>query len=343
MKVTTDMIHPDLRQRGKWLRWLQPKASSALLQGLSKVSQKVLKGRYTGPNRLREVWIPREDGTQLRLCVFWPQERKQTTIPILAKYSKKNQWDASEEGVPGLLWLHGGGYALGAPEQDVGYIDDFIRTTGSVVVAVDYRLSGEAAFPAAIEDAYQALKWMKAHGSEYGIRSDQLFVGGASSGGGLTAALTLLARDRGEVNIAFQMPLYPMLDHRTSTNSAQDNDAPVWTAQYNEVAWQMYLKEIEREGEEIYPYAVPIMATDYHNLPPTYTYVGTIEPFFDETMNYVSSLIDAGVPVHFKLYEGAFHAFDRIVPKANISREARSHLLATYQYAAKHYFAEQNQ
>lgn len=341
MKVTTDMIHPDLRQRGRWLKWLQPKASSWLLKSLGQVSQNVLRGRYKGPNRLREVWIPREDGTQLRLCIFRPQERKQTSISILTKYSKAKQWDAAKEGAPGLLWLHGGGYALGAPEQDVTFIDDFIRTTGSVVVAVDYRLSGEAPFPAALDDAYLALKWMRENASAYGIRPDQLFVGGASSGGGLTAALTLLARDRGEVNIAFQMPLYPMLDNRTQTHSAEGNDAPVWTAQYNEVAWDMYLKEVERAGEDLSPYAVPVMATDYHHLPPTYTYVGTIEPFFDETMNYVSNLIDAGVPVHFKLYEGAFHAFDRIVPRANISQEARSHLLATYQYAAKHYFAQQ--
>lgn len=340
MKVTTDMIHPDLRQRGKWLKWLQPKASPWLFKNLGKASQKILKGRYQGPNRLREVWIPREDGTQLRLCVFRPQQRRTSTIPILKKYSRSQQWDASDQGVPGLLWLHGGGYALGAPEQDASYIDDFIRTTGSVVVAVDYRLSGEAAFPAALDDAYLALQWMQVHASDYGIRSDQLFVGGASAGGRLVAALTLLARDRGKINIAFQMPLYPMLDPRNVTPSAQDNDAPIWTSQYNEVAWEMYLKELGQEAD-LSPYAIPVMATDYRNLPATYTYVGTIEPFFNETMNYVSNLIDAGVPVHFKLYEGAFHAFDRIVPKANISREARSHLLATYQYAAKHYFADQ--
>lgn len=341
MKVTTDMIHPDLRQRAKWLKWLQPKASSWLLKKTGQLSRALLRGKYNGPNRLREVWLRREDGTELRLCIFRPQERKATSIKILNQDNQSKQWDATNDGVPGLLWLHGGGYAIGAPEQDVRYIDDFIKSTGSVVVSVDYRLSGEAPYPAALDDAYMALEWMRDHASEYGIRDDQLFVGGSSAGGGLTAALTLLARDKGEINIAFQMPLYPMIDHRTQTYSARDNDAPVWTAEYNEIAWNMYLEEIDHEGEDIPPYAVPVMAKDYHNLPPTYTYVGTIEPFFDETMNYISNLIDAGVPVHFKLYEGAYHAFDRIEPRANISREARSHLLATYQYAAKNYFAEQ--
>lgn len=340
MKVTLDMIHPDLRQRGKWLQKLQPKLNPWVVKKMGQLSQKSLRGRYKGPNSMREVWITREDGTQLRLCVFKPRVRQKTAINIL-KTGSHRQWDAPDDGVPGLLWLHGGGFAVGAPEQDTTYIDAFIKESGAVVVAPDYRLSGEAPYPAALDDAYLALEWMRDHATYYGIRSDQLMVGGTSAGGGLTAALTLLARDRQEINIAFQMPIYPMLDNRSLTYSARDNDAPAWNKHYNEVAWQMYLSGIEHEETDIPPYAVPILSKDYSNLPPTYTYVGTIEPFFDETMNYVSNLIEAGIPVHFKLYEGAYHGFDIIQPNANISKQARAHLMATFNYAVKNYFAKQ--
>ena len=115
--------------------------------------------------------------------------------------------------VPGILWIHGGGYMLGMPEMLYMSRPVQILQAGlGVVVCPAYRLAWQAPYPAAIEDCYTALVWLKEHACELGVRDDQLFVGGESAGGGLTAALCMMARDRGQVNVAYQMPLYPMLD-----------------------------------------------------------------------------------------------------------------------------------
>jgi acetyl esterase/lipase len=160
------------------------------------------------------------------------------------------------------------------------------------------------------------------------ILPDGVITGGESAGGGLTAALSLLARDRGEVAIDFQMPLYPMIDDR-DTDSSRDNDAPVWDSTANRSAWRLYLGALA--GEENVPaYAAPARAMDYRGLPPTFTFVGDLEPFHDETLAYVSRLEDAGVPVEFQVYRGAFHAFDGMAPKAEISRSATARLLSAY-------------
>src|SRR3546814_1812257 len=113
---------------------------------------------------------------------------------------------------------------MGTPEQDITTCRRLITAQPCVIVASDYRLGIEAPYPAALDDCHDALLWLKTHAGELGVRDDQLAVAGMSAGGGLTAALTLLARDRGDVNIAFQIPLYPMIDDRMDSESASDSD-----------------------------------------------------------------------------------------------------------------------
>jgi acetyl esterase/lipase len=148
----------------------------------------------------------------------------------------------------------------------------------------------------------------------------------ASAGGGLTAANSLMARDRGGPSILFQMPLCPMLDPRNSTPSHHEiTDNHVWNTACNESAWKMYL------GNEsittVSPYAAPILATDFSNLPPTYTLVGDLDRFRDETLEYVTKLTQAGVPTEFTLYPGCFHCFDVMLPNAQISKRASTRIL----------------
>ena len=174
---------------------------------------------------------------------------------------------------PGILWIHGGGYATGMAEM--AYFSRplaLVKKYGAVVVCVNYRLSLETPYPAALEDCHMALCWLKDHSQELGINDSQIMVGGESAGGGLTAALCMYARDKGTVNIAYQMPLYPMLDDR-DTDSSRDNHAPVWNTKRNHAAWKLYLKELA----EIPPYAAPARQADYRDLPPAYTFVGDIE------------------------------------------------------------------
>jgi len=224
--------------------------------------------------------------------------------------------------LPGVLFLHGGGYAMGNPESFASTFENLIRTRDCVIVAPDYRKSVEAPYPAAVNDCYATLIWLKKNAAELGVRDDQLIVIGGSAGGGLTAAVTLMARDRGEVRVAFQMPLYPMIDDRMTSESMRDNDAPVWSVRHNRVAWDLYLGGLS--GADVPKYAAPAREADYSGLPPTVTFVGDLDPFRDETVQYVERLRAAGVPVEFRLFEGCYHGFDLIRPGSKVGREANA-------------------
>lgn len=130
-----------------------------------------------------------------------------------------------------------------------------------------------------------------------------------------------MARDRKGPSIAFQMLLHPMLDDRCITQSCNEiTDPRVWNRKYNGQAWEMYLGA-DHTGE-VSPYAAPARATNLSGLPPTYTCVGDLDPFCDETIEYVKRLRQAGVSTEFHLYSGCFHSFDRVVPNAEISKRA---------------------
>jgi acetyl esterase/lipase len=158
---------------------------------------------------------------------------------------------------------------------------------------------------------------------ELNIDLSRIAIGGASAGGGLCAALALMARDRGGPSICFQMPLYPMIDDRNMTPSSHEiTDPAVWNRANNVAAWTMYLGEHARG--DISPFAAPSRATNLAGLPPAYTCVGQLDPFRDETMDYVARLAQAGVDVEFQLYPGCYHGFEHVVPKAEISGRARN-------------------
>ena len=157
---------------------------------------------------------------------------------------------------PGVLWVHGGGYQSGsAKEVFATRALSLVTKFGAVLVAPDYRLSRKHPYPAGLQDCYAALLYLKEHAGELGARPDQIMVGGESAGGGMTAALCMLAHDRGEVRIAFQMPLYPMLDDR-DTPSSRDNHALNWNTKRNHKAWKRYLRDAY--GTDMVPdYAAP--------------------------------------------------------------------------------------
>ena len=241
---------------------------------------------------------------------------------------------------PGVLWVHGGGYQSGsAKEVFATRALSLVTKFGAVLVAPDYRLSRKHPYPAGLQDCYAALLYLKEHAGELGARSDQIMVGGESAGGGMTAALCMLAHDRGEVRIAFQMPLYPMLDDR-DTPSSRDNHALNWNTKRNHKAWKRYLREAY--GTDIVScYAAPARRNDYSGLPPCYTYVGEIEPFYCETLDYVRHLREAGIPAEADVYPGWFHAYDILFPAKKESRQAIETFEKHFQYACDHYFAPQ--
>ena len=241
---------------------------------------------------------------------------------------------------PGVLWIHGGGYQSGS-SRDV-YVTRALSLTvkfGAVVVSPDYRLSRKHPYPAGLHDCYAALLYMKEHAEELGIRDDQIMVGGESAGGGMAAALCMLAKDIGSVNIAFQMPLYPMLDDR-DTETSRDNHAPNWNTKRNHKAWKRYLRDAWGT-DLVSPYAAPARREDVSGLPPCYTYVGAIEPFCRETVDYVERLKQAGIEAEADVYPDWFHAYDLIFPMKKVSREAIGKFEQHFDYALAHYFAPQ--
>ena len=239
----------------------------------------------------------------------------------------------------GVLWLHGGGYAVGMKEM--GYASraaDLVRDLGAVVLSPGYRLSPLAPYPAALDDCFTALHYLKQHAASFGVRSDQLMVGGESAGGGLCAAVCIRARDEGAVNVAFQMPLYPMLDDR-DTASSRDNHGRVWNTRRNHLAWRLYLRGTDRAS--LSPYAAPARLTDFSGLPPAYSFVGDGEPFYAETVRYFEQLRAAGIPAELDVYHTDLHAFDMLEPSAALSGEAAGKFHAHFAAAQARFFAQQ--
>jgi len=243
-----------------------------------------------------------------------------------------------QEKTPGILWIHGGGYVTGMARMIyISRAIDLVKKYGAVVVTPEYRLAGTEPYPAALEDCYAALLYLKKYADELGCNPDQLMIGGESAGGGLTAAICMYARDRGEVKIAFQMPLYPMLDDR-DTDSSRDNHGFPWNTKRNHAAWKKYLRDVIGESPA---YAAPARQTDYRDLPPAYTFVGDREPFYCETLHYIEALQNAGISAKADVYPTSFHAFDMLTPFRKMSRKAIAEFERQYLYAAEHYFAEQ--
>ena len=218
--------------------------------------------------------------------------------------------------LPGVLWIHGGGYVIGGVEEDDLVCQQVAEAVECVVVSVEYRLAPEHPFPAPLEDCYAALKWMSGNASDLGVDPSRIAITGPSAGGGLTAGLALLARDRGEVSVAFQAPIYPMIDDRNATPSGQANaSSRIWSQRYNENGWRAYVGE-NAGGEDVSPYAAATRATDLSGLPPTYIAVGTLDVFLDEDIEYARRLMEAGVPTELHVYPGLFHGSDIFVPTA---------------------------
>lgn len=226
--------------------------------------------------------------------------------------------------LPALYWIHGGGYVMGDIEQDDRLMKQLVKRIGCVTVSVDYRLAPEHPFPAPVEDCYAGLKWLFTNADGLGVEPSRIAIGGASGGGGLAAGLALLARDRGEVKVAFQLLIYPMIDDRNVTPASYAiTDPRVWNRESNRLGWKAYLGR-DGGGAAVSPYAAAARATDLANLPPAYIPVGALDLFVDENIEYAQRLIQAGVPTELHVYPGAFHGFDLFAPSATVSKQFKS-------------------
>lgn len=225
-----------------------------------------------------------------------------------------------------VLWIHGGGYFTGMKEMVyMSRAMDLVKKYGVTVYSPGYRLAWKKPYPAAVDDCYQVLEYMSK-------REDTRMVGGESAGGGLAAAVCMMARDRG-IKVSYQMPLYPMISN-LDTESSKDNHGKVWNTRRNHFGWRLYLRKDAKKA--VSPYASPANQTDYSNLPPCYTFVGDGEPFYAETLAYVEKLKAAGVEAEVDIYPTDMHAFD-ILKDDNMSREAIKKFERQFEHALEYY------
>jgi acetyl esterase/lipase len=247
-----------------------------------------------------DVTIPGTDGVAVRLRMYRP-------LGALGA-------------LPCLYWIHGGGYVMGGIDSDDRLVQEMVHVAQCAAVSVEWRHAPEHPFPAALNDTHDGLQWLWRRTDELGIDPHRIALGGASSGGGSAAALALLVRDRGEIDICFQLLVYPMLDDRNKTRSSFDIvDPRVWHREANRLAWRYYLGG-QQDGEPPL-YAVPARVEDLSGLPPTFISVGALDLFVDEDVDYARRLMRANVPTELHVYPGTPHGVNKFAYPAAVARQ----------------------
>jgi len=211
--------------------------------------------------------------------------------------------------LPALVYIHGGGFVVGSLDLYDADCRRIAAEVGAVVFSVDYRLAPEHPFPAGLEDCYATLVWVTGNAVELGVDAERIAVGGESAGGGLSAGVALLARDRGGPRICFQFLGIPELDDRMETASMRTLgvDAPITTIANGEISWNSYLGAAVRGAALVSPYAAPARSADLTGLPPALVTAYELDALRDEGIAYAQRLLSAGVPTELHVYPGAFH------------------------------------
>ena len=222
---------------------------------------------------------------------------------------------------PCVYWVHGGGLVLGTNKMDDARFDAWCQRFNCIGVSVEYRLAPEAQYPVPLEDCYAGLRYVYDNAAELGVDRNRIGIGGASAGGGLAAGLALLARDRAEVPLVFQLLIYPMIDDRQITPSSGWID-PIWPPAANTYGWKSYLGSLY--GGDVPGYAAPARAEDLAGLPPALVLVGAIDGFSDEDIHYAVRLRHAGVSTDLRVYAGAPHGFDGIGAGTSTANKANA-------------------
>ncbi len=228
--------------------------------------------------------------------------------------------DDLAKGAPVVLQIHGGGFLFGTADLGDPRNRAMARAVGCAVASVEYRLAPETVFPGGLDDCYAALTWLHGHAAALGLDPARIAVRGESAGGGLAAALAVMARDLGGPAICFQLLVYPMLDDRT-VNAAENRFTGqfIWDRPSNRFAWESWLGM--PPGTEMVPaLAAPARTADLAGLPTTCITTAALDLFVVEDLEYARRLVRAGVPTEVYLAPGAFHGFDAMVPEAAVTK-----------------------
>lgn len=210
--------------------------------------------------------------------------------------------------LPALVYFHGGGWVLGGLDSHDRECRALANLSGCTVIAVDYRLAPEHPFPAAVEDAYAATRYIADHATEFEIDPQRIAVGGDSSGGNLAAVVTLIAREKGGPKLVFQLLVYPGVDltddHRPS--AIEFAEGHFLTRPLMNYFADLYVPKVE---DRRHVQVSPLYATDFRGLPPALVITAECDLLRDQGELYGQKLREAGVPVSLKRYDGMIHPF----------------------------------
>jgi acetyl esterase len=210
---------------------------------------------------------------------------------------------------PVLLFIHGGVWIAGDFENHKRLVRDLVVGSGAAAVFVEYTPIPDAVFPTQVEQIYAAAKWVAEHGAEIGVDGSRIAVAGNSVGGDMSAALTLMAKDRGGPNIRLQVLLIPATDTNFDTQSYRDFDTGRFLARdFMKFGWDIYAPDEKTRSN---PYAAPMRASveQLRGLPPALVITAENDPLRDEGEAYARKLKEAGVPVTATRYNGMIHDF----------------------------------
>ena len=206
-----------------------------------------------------------------------------------------------------LLWLHGGGFTTGGLDTHDTLCRRLAVLSSLAVISVDYRLAPENPYPAALEDSYNVLGWIRSNAEMLSLNPKRGAIGGSSAGGNLAAAVTLMNRDRCGPQLLHQLLVYPSVDATLSFNSASR-----FATGYQLTTEMMrhYLENYAGTKSDLKdPYLSPLWATNHSDLPPAHVVVAEFDPLADEGIAYGQRLQAAGTPVEITYYEGVMHGF----------------------------------
>jgi len=233
------------------------------------------------------------------------------------------------ESLPVLIYFHGGGWVLGDIDSHDGVCRHLAARSGCAVVSVDYRMGPEHKFPAAVDDAVAATRWIAGNAAELGIDPARLAVAGDSAGGNLAAVVTLHERDAGGVAVGAQMLFYPATDFAMDTESHRlFGEGHLLT----HAAMRWFQAQYLTAGDEADWRASPLRADDLAGLPTAYVITAGFDPLRDEGETYARRLVEAGVPVTTRRYTGQIHGFltmGRIIAQSAEALDAAAKWLRT--------------
>lgn len=227
-----------------------------------------------------------------RILVYWPRKKQRMDLPVFVN-------------------IHGGGFIQGSAGDDEKWCRQISENVGCAVVNVDYHLAPEFPFPVALEECYDVLKWIQSKGTMLGLDPKRMAVGGHSAGGNLTAALCILARERQEFSILYQVLNYPPLDFTVDPFSKPSGDT-LLTARAQEFFTSCYISDPEQRRN---PLASPLLTESLAGLPAALVISAEYDPLCAENALYARRLSVAGVDVMYKVFAGCMHAFTHFGPE----------------------------